>query len=337
MKCNKRSFTQVCFFKGFTLIELLVVVLIIGILTAVAVPQYQKSALKSRFSSLFPLGKSLYEANEVYYLNQGVYASQNDQLEITPPVTPVTNTLGNTDKHFYVKLTRPDIQNNLIFYQKHSPNFPDEIHCEAKQDDTNANWLCEKGLQGTFIKRALTDGYSTYVLQGNGNGNFGKTYYSNPTTPIIIEDGDTCVGNGAYDCGSRQVSNQGTCEGNGYRSCKDSKFDNYGFCTGIGDRLCENGTFTNFSSCEAWGFGGCAINVTYTNHSTCTGEGYATCGGTFTTYSSCTGNADRTCYEATFNDHSVCYANFENSCTNAHYDSTSCCSGKFCPSSAPKC
>ncbi len=73
--------------SGFTLIELLVVVLIIGILAAVALPQYQKAVEKSRSAQPLAIIRSFLSAQNLYYMANGTYSNTLEDLDISIPWT----------------------------------------------------------------------------------------------------------------------------------------------------------------------------------------------------------------------------------------------------------
>ena len=68
--------------KAFTLIELLVVVLIIGILAAIALPQYQKAVVKARITQPIIRADALYKASQVYYLANNTWPTDVRDLDI---------------------------------------------------------------------------------------------------------------------------------------------------------------------------------------------------------------------------------------------------------------
>jgi len=68
--------------KAFTLIELLVVVLIIGILAAIALPQYQKAVDKSRVATILPLMRRWADALALYKLEHGSYSPETLTLMV---------------------------------------------------------------------------------------------------------------------------------------------------------------------------------------------------------------------------------------------------------------
>ena len=71
--------------KAFTLIELLVVVLIIGILSAVALPQYQRTVGISRFATLKNITLSITRSAQLFYLANGTLPQTFDELDIEVP------------------------------------------------------------------------------------------------------------------------------------------------------------------------------------------------------------------------------------------------------------
>ena len=69
---------------GFTLIELLVVVLIIGILAAMAMPQYFKAVERSRMAEAITIMDSIVKAQRRKFMQTNRYALTFEGLDVSP-------------------------------------------------------------------------------------------------------------------------------------------------------------------------------------------------------------------------------------------------------------
>ena len=143
--------------KAFTLIELLVVVLIIGILAAVALPQYTLAVDKTRMSNLVTMARAVSNAQEAYYLANGQYTNKWDELSLDFQGTGGSDTLtmnnGITLK-LRLKTTYwadrveisdsrlPGIQLIAGYANTTYSNWNQYWRCFAKQSNARANQLC---------------------------------------------------------------------------------------------------------------------------------------------------------------------------------------------------
>ena len=84
--------------KGFTLIELLVVVLIIGILAAMAVPQYRKAVYRAQMTEAIVATKAIYDAEQVYMMANGDFTDDFNDLGLGYPINETNSAFASLPK-----------------------------------------------------------------------------------------------------------------------------------------------------------------------------------------------------------------------------------------------
>ncbi|WP_428062471.1 type IV pilin protein [Candidatus Avelusimicrobium fimicolum] len=118
--------------KGFTLIELLVVVLILGILAAMAMPQYFKAVERSRMSEAVSLLGSIAQAQQRKYLQINKYTSKFSGLDVAPKGAsegtfctkgaPSAGSCGANGNGFKIEISGSDYEAGKAVATRVSPN-----------------------------------------------------------------------------------------------------------------------------------------------------------------------------------------------------------------------
>ncbi len=155
--------------KGFTLIELLVVVLIIGILSSVALPQYTKAVEKSRATEAQTLMGNLATAEQIYQMSTGNFTGDLSVLDLQLPGVTSASTNTVSTKNFKVTITTPATATATAT----------TFAAEARRISNGSNATGDLGYKIT--------------LAIDANGNISRQCVGSATTCKSIGNGATCT------------------------------------------------------------------------------------------------------------------------------------------------
>ena len=132
---------------GFTLIELLVVVLIIGILAAMALPDYQRAVEVSRVGAALAYSKAFRDSVDRYYMAHNRFPASPDVLDIGLTECPkyfrcVYGYLADEGKLEMWRQNGP-FEYGLFTRSTVSPYQPGSIYCIASRKKTQGIEFCQ--------------------------------------------------------------------------------------------------------------------------------------------------------------------------------------------------
>jgi len=159
--------------KAFTLIELLVVVLIIGILAAVALPQYKMAVAKARYSTMMDLTKSIADSQERYFMVYGAHTNNFNNLDIDMPQNYTSKTINQycydwggcsllSVDSVYCLVSKT--HTGLIFYLRNNDQYTEakkgRAFCVAQGNNDFSNNICKQ------ITNSDKDGHEGFTVCG---------------------------------------------------------------------------------------------------------------------------------------------------------------------------